>query len=418
MPITIKISGPTGAGKTQLLHKIACMLQRENVPFHAFDEVNPKAKLSTAEPVMLFDDAPLHIEKSFSGYPLGGPPVIKPQLAVDVAPDFKGMRFPVWGFRKIDGVRGCHLADKFTGRSLEHLANTALVAMFSHDDYVGFDGELTIDGHLRNCDLPTELTAPDKPGDKPKTLCSLTTGITSRGKLRKGESVLPTNVVWNLFDYLDDMVIGLMYCERYRALRNHLNNHNLRGDSRINLLTYTVIENAEQAAAFIADCIDEGYEGAVFRDPEALHKSGRATAKGNDFWRFKPASTKDCVITGFEEAQENQNEKKTNALGRSERSSHAENKIGKGMIGAFLATDTKTGLPIRLGPGMTTHAQRVEWFNNPSEIVGWPAEFVSLDTGVKDAPRQARFLRRREKYDVPCASVSADELLAQEADRG
>jgi hypothetical protein len=26
---------------------------------------------------------------------------------------------------------------------------------------------------------------------------------------------------------------------------------------------------------------------------------------------------------------------------------------------------------------------------------------MSLDTGVKDAPRQARFVRRREKYDMP-----------------
>lgn len=324
--------------------------------------------------------------------------MIKPQLAVDIAPDFKGMKFPVWGFVKVDGVRGCHVTGKFTGRSLEDMANTALVAMFSHDGYTGFDGELTIDGYLKNNDLPVALTAPDKPGDKPKTLCSLTTSITSRGKIKKGETELPTNVVWNLFDYLLPHHLDVPYEDRYQALVD-----DAAGLTNVHVLPYTVIEDAVQAQAFIDKCLRECYEGAVFRDPKAKHKSGRATAKGNDFWRFKPASTKDCVITGFEEAMENQNEKTTNALGRSERSSHAENKVGKGMIGTFLATDTATGQPIRLGPGSSTHAERLAWFNDPAQIVGWPAEYVSLDTGVKDAPRQARFLRRREKYDEAAA---------------
>lgn len=326
-----------------------------------------------------------------------------PQLAVDIKPGCAGARFPLWGFRKIDGVRGVHVTGKFTGRSLEDLANTALVEKFSGPEYAGFDGELTIDGYLKNNDLPAELTAPDKPGDKPKTLCSLTTGITSRGKLRKGETSFPTNLVWNLFDNLHPTVIDLTYAERYEALCNAVE---LFGLENVRVLPYVLIENAEQAQAFIDECLNEGYEGAIFRDPKAKHKHGRATAKANDFWRFKPASVKDCIITGFEEAMQNNNEATTNALGRTERSSHQENKVGKGMIGTFLARDVKTGEPIRLGPGSSTHAQRVEWFNNPSEIVGWAAEYISLDTGVKDAPRQARFFRRREKTDMPAAEAA------------
>lgn len=320
---------------------------------------------------------------------------IKCQLAVDVEPDFKSMRFPVWGFHKIDGVRGCHVTGKFTGRSLEDMKNVALADQFSGEDYAWFDGELTIDGHLKNSDLPDHLRP-----DGNETLCSLTTGITSRAKLRKGETALPTNVVWNLFDYLSPALADADYATRYFALQTLVQQNFGPGSAiaRVRVLPYVVINNSEEAAAWIAECIDAGYEGAIFRDPLAKHKSGRATARGNDFWRFKPTSVKDCLITGFEEAMENQNEKTINALGRSERSSHQENKIGKGMIGTFLAV--ADGVAIRLGPGSSTHAQRVEWFNDPSQIVGWAAEFVSLDTGVKDAPRQARFLRRREKYDV------------------
>lgn len=324
-----------------------------------------------------------------------------PQLAVDIKPGCAGARFPLWGFRKIDGVRGVHVTGKFTGRSLEDLANTTLVEKFSGPEYAGFDGELTIDGYLKNNDLPAELTAPDKPGDKPKTLCSLTTGITSRGKLRKYETLLPTNVVWNVFDWLHPDLIDQTYEQRYVSLLSYIGG----GMPGVSLLPYVVIENAEQAQAFIDECLDLGFEGAIFRDPKAKHKHGRATAKGNDFWRFKPASVKDCVITGFEEAMQNNNEATTNALGRTERSSHAENKVGKGMIGTFLARDTKTGETVRLGPGSSTHAERVEWFNNPDQIVGWAAEYISLDTGVKDAPRQARFSRRREKTDMPAVAA-------------
>jgi DNA ligase-1 len=320
-----------------------------------------------------------------------------PQLAIDVKPDFKSMRFPVWGFRKIDGVRGCHVTGKFTGRSLEDMKNTDLAAKFSSAEYEGFDGELTIDGYLRNCDLPAEL----KPEGN-ETLCSLTTGITNRAKLRKGETALPTNVIWNLFDWLHPLLLDQPYEVRYEKLSQHLEAYR---QADVFLLGYTIINSPEEAAAFCIECVELGYEGAVFRDPAARHKHGRATAKSNDFWRFKPASVKDCVITGFEEAMENQNEATTNALGRTERSSHKENKVGKGMIGAFLARDVVDGEPVgpvlRLGPGSSTHQQRIDWFNNPDEIVGWPAEYMSLDTGVKDAPRQARFVRRREKYDMP-----------------
>jgi DNA ligase-1 len=319
---------------------------------------------------------------------------ILPQLAVDIDPDCATARFPLWGFVKVDGARGCRVTGTFTGRSLKPLGNLGLIEKFGGPAYEGFDGELTINGYLRDCEIPAELSAPDKPGDAPKTLCGLSTGILAKKKIEKGETEFPTNLVWNLFDYLHPTVIGLSYQERYEALQ-----YVASGLPDVHVLPYAVINNPEEAQAFIDKCLLEGYEGAIFRDPTARHKHGRATAKGNDFWRFKPASRKDCIITGFEEAMQNNNEAKTNALGRTERSTAKAGLVGKGMIGTFLATDVATGEPIRLGPGSATHQQRIDWFNDPTQICGWPAEYVSLDTGVKDAPRQARFFRRREKND-------------------
>lgn len=298
---------------------------------------------------------------------------VKPQLAVDILPDFAKMRFPVMGFRKIDGVRGCHLTGSFTGRSLKDLDNLALTAKFSHPGYEGFDGELTVDG---------ELFGPE--------LCNRTGSV-----VRRVQGGL--NVVWNLFDYLHPDVIDLPYGQRYDAMVEAA-----KDDPFLYVLPFGWITDAAGAAAFIDECLDLGYEGAIFRDPNALHKSGRATESKNDFWRFKPTSDKDALVLGFEEAMENQNEAKVNPLGRTERSSHQENKVGKGMVGALICKDLLTNETIRVGPGKSSHKQRIEWFNDPTLIVGHYIKYTSLDTGVKDAPRQARYA---------CHRVDADTLV-------
>ncbi len=316
------------------------------------------------------------------------------QSAVDV--NYAKMRFPVWGFAKVDGVRGAHITGGLTGRSLDPFKNTALVARFASQAYAGFDGELTINGWLTRQEVP-----------EGETLCSLTTGLCNRFKLKKGETELLGNAVWNLFDWLHPDVVGLPYGERYRELESYLAE---LGPAHVRLLPYRVIDNIEQAEAFCIEMLDAGYEGAVFRDPKAMHKSGRTTESCNDFWRWKPVSDKDAICTGFEEAETNNNEAKVNSLGRTERSAHKGNKVGNGMVGTVLGLDVLTGKPFRCGPGALTHKQRTEMFNDPTLLVGHPFKYTSLDTGVKDEPRQARFASLRARADMTPADLA---LLAK-----
>lgn len=319
------------------------------------------------------------------------------QLAHNI--DFSKAQFPLWGFWKIDGVRAGHVRG-FVGRSMDPFKNTALNARFAAPVYTGFDGELTIDGHLT-----AEHLADDE------TLCGLTTGLCNRAKLAKGETELPANATWNLFDYLHPSIVHLPYEDRYNMLALALHE---TAPAHIRLLPYTVINNVEEALAFIDACLDGtamdlGFpcEGAIFRDPKALHKSGRPGKRDNDFWRFKPESDKDAICTGFEEAQTNNNEATTNSLGRTERSNHKENKVGNGMVGTVLGIDVLTGKPIRVGPGKMKHDFRIAAFNSPGLLVGHPFKYASLDTGVKDAPRQGRFVTLRAKEDM----TPADNVL-------
>ncbi len=314
---------------------------------------------------------------------------ILPQLAVDI--NYNTARFPLWGFAKIDGVRAVHTEGFLSGRSMDPFKNTAINAKFAGPVYAGFDGEMTIDGLLTDETLDGA------------TLCSLTTGLMNTSKLKKHCTALPDNAVWNLFDYLHPTVVHLPYAQRYTALASTLDHP--CAPPHVRLLPFRVINNPEEASAFCDEMLDLGHEGAIFRDPNAMHKSGRATEKLNDFWRFKPVSDKDCIITGFEEAETNNNEKTTNSLGRSERSAHKDNKVGNGMVGTILAVDVLTGKPLRMGPGKMKHVDRIAAFNDPTLIVGHPAKYASLDTGVKDAPRQARFITLRPKADMTPADL-------------
>ncbi len=322
---------------------------------------------------------------------------LTPQLAVDFDP--KKAQYPLMGFQKIDGVRACHLTGGMTGRSMEPFKNKALVAKFADEVYTGYDGELTIDGLLTDEGVPL-----DEDGEI-QSLCSATTGLTNRRKLRKDELVLPDNAVWNLFDLIDSQPTP--YLERYENLVATVARDK---PANVYVLPFVWINNLAEAEAWIQKCADDGLEGAIFRNPKAVHKSGRAKPVENEFWRWKPISDKDAICTGFEEAMENQNEAKINALGHTERSGHQENKVGKGMVGAILGTDVKTGKPIRVGPGKSTHKQRMAWFNDPTLIVGQPFKYTSLDVGVIDQPRQARFKTLRSREDMTQADLA---LIAQ-----
>lgn len=314
--------------------------------------------------------------------------------------------YPLMGFTKVDGVRACHLKGFFHGRSMDPFKNTALNEKFAGQEYAGFDGELTLDGLLTDETLDGE------------TLCSLTTGLTNRSKIKKGETELPSNGVWNLFDYLGPDALGLCYFERYNLLQLRVEAEQV---PHVTVLPFIWIYNAEEARAWIAKCLELNYEGAIFRDPEAKHKSGRATAKGNDFWRYKPVSDKDAIVTGVYEALANNNEKTINSRGHSERSSHKENKVAKGTLGGFFAIDVETGQRIKVPAGCMKQAERLAtwelWLSDPSALRGRPIKYCSLDVGVKDAPRQGRWIAWRSKEDMTPADLALVEqhVWTQEA---
>jgi len=300
--------------------------------------------------------------------------MLKPHLACDA--DLSKISYPVMGFPKIDGVRGIHITGSMTGRSLKPHENKFITSKYSLDICTGFDGELTAGG----------LTS--------QSLCRDTTSALNT---RAGEP----NVSWNLFDWLHPSVVHKPYKERYEALWDYYYANQAKMDAiSVSVIPYTMLNSAMEVEAFYEKCLEEGYEGVVLRDPDGMHKSGRATVKAGAYLRIKPQSDKEAVVLRLVEAMENQNEAKINELGHTERSSHKENKVGKAMVGMLVCKDLTSGMEIDVGAGKMTHEERTHYFNNPAEIVGKFIKYRSMDVGVKDKPRFARFICIRAESDM------------------
>lgn len=296
----------------------------------------------------------------------------KAQLAVDI--DFDKATYPLMGFPKIDGCRAINFNGFLKARSLKPHENLFTTAKYSKDIYLGIDGELVVG-------LPNDEETINRTSSATRT-------INWEG-----------NISWYVFDYLHPSIVHLPFKERYECLSDFVDLMK-EGLKDVHLVPYIWINNKEEAETFYQKCLDEGYEGAIYRNPNAKHKSGRSTLKENDFLRKKPQSDKEAVVLSVYEAMENQNEAKVNELGHTQRSTHQENLVGKGMVGGLVARCLTTGLQINVGPGKMKHDMREYYWLHQDEIIGKIIKYKSMDKGVKDLPRFPRFIDFRSERDM------------------
>jgi DNA ligase-1 len=88
-----------------------------------------------------------------------------------------------------------------------------------------------------------------------------------------------------------------------------------------------------------------------------------------------------------------------NELGRTARSSHQDNKVGKGTLGAFLCVDLATGANVSVGTGFTAD-QRADFWSRREQLRGQLVKYKHFPHGVKDAPRHPVFLGFRDPEDM------------------
>lgn len=290
---------------------------------------------------------------------------IKPMKAADLADvdnDVSGLRYPLIGSPKLDGIRcivmdGVALSNNLKPIRSEHVQEWA--AKRKHD---GVDCELI-------CGAPTGGNVLGRS----MNVTAFDGGYDFRA---------------HVFDFVDPR---FPYRERLDFVGRSFDYQH----PRVSVLSSEMLYDAGGLLKYEQKCIVAGYEGIMLRDPFGPYKFGRSTLKEGYLIKLKRFMDGEGVVTGVEEAETNTNEATIDELGRTKRSSAKAGKVPKGMVGTVLVEDPKWG-ELRLAPGRLTHEQRIEFWRDPRKILGRLVHWRSFGYGIKDKPRFARFYSFRE----------------------
>lgn len=289
--------------------------------------------------------------------------LFKPLLASDA--DLATLRFPVLASPKLDGIRAIVIDGVVMSRSLKPIPNKHIQTLFS--DWEFFDGELIVGDPTSKTvyrDTVSEVMSHDKTG---------------------GGS-------FYVFDHIGDT--AATYEERHATL-----SQTWKKTDNVNVYKHDskTINDGAELIAYEAECLALGYEGLILRDPNSKYKFGRGTAKEQIILKLKRFRDDEATIVGFEERMENTNEKTTNELGRSKRSSHQAGKVGRGDLGALICDFD--GVKFAVGTGFDDEL-RAEIWNNKDKYLGALIKFKHFPIGVKTAPRHPVFLGFRDRSDT------------------
>lgn len=144
--------------------------------------------------------------------------------------------------------------------------------------------------------------------------------------------------------------------------------------------------------------LGQGYEGLIWRDPEAAYKCGKSTAKQAFMTKLKRFVDDEAEIIGFEEQMHNTNEATISETGRTKRSSAKAGKVGKATLGA-LVVRTPKGVVFNIGTGFSDDLRATIWANREA-YRGRLAKYKYFEIGSEDVPVLPVFLDIRDERDL------------------
>ena len=313
----------------------------------------------------------------------------KPMLAGKFPGDSK-LKFPLYVQPKLDGIRCCIVGSRALTRTLKNVPNREIRALLDHPEFEGLDGELIV-------------------GDPTAEDCYRRTVSFVMSEDKTGED-------WRfyVFDMWDD---GSSYARRYARLVQMFKwwaNHGWPGsEGRLRLVPSALLGSLEELHAHEQATVDAGHEGVILRGPDTLYKFGRGSATAGDLLKVKRFTDSEAVVIGVYEELHNANEATTNALGRTERSSHQANKIGKGTLGGLIVrllhdhAGFAAGTEFKIGTGFSAEMRKELWAEahpvcavDATGLNGKIAKFKHFEVGAKDKPRHPVFLGWRDERDM------------------
>ena len=285
----------------------------------------------------------------------------KPLLASPA--DLDNLKFPLLASSKLDGVRAIVKDGVVLSRSLKKIPNLHVQSLFGGDHLEGLDGELIV--------------------GKPTSKTCYTDTVS--GVMRvSGEPAVR-------FYVFDDITWPE---RRYDDRRPRIDTNDAH---HLVEVSQTFVHDLDELLKLEERYLGMGYEGLILRDPNGKYKFGRSTTKEGILLKLKRFVDAEFEIIGFEERQHNGNEATTNELGRTKRSSHKENKTGRGDLGALVLKHPAG--TFNCGTGFDD-ALRAEIWANRDKYLGRLAKVKFFAIGMKDLPRHPVYLGLRDTNDL------------------
>lgn len=288
--------------------------------------------------------------------------MFKPLLAHTIS-DTSALRYPVLASVKLDGIRCVVIDGVAMSRNLKPIKNKWVQECIGRPEYNGLDGELIVgDIFAKDCYRQTNSGVMKEAG-KP-------------------------DFAYHVFDRFD--MPEFQFQTRLGSLPSL---------PFVKLVDHWEIESEYQLISLEAEMLDRGAEGLMVRSLDGKYKNGRSTEKEGILGKLKRFADAEYEVVGYVERMENQNEKVTDALGHSKRSSHQENKVGRGDLGAIICK-TPEGLEFNCGSGFNDADRAKLWAIKDNGLIGRIAKIKHFDYGVKDRVRFPTFLGFRSPGDM------------------
>lgn len=280
------------------------------------------------------------------------------------------LKFPLLVSPKLDGIRATVVNGQLVSRKLKPIPNEATRKAFESHALEGLDGELIV-GSETDHDVYRK---------------------TNSGIMTVAGDPRARFFVFDKWDSDDSFLTR--NGKIYQTLAGNLDVYEAA----------RVVQVEQEYALNMDDLLDieqrtlaKGYEGLMLRDPQARYKFGRSTTKEGILLKLKRFTDSEAVILDVVEEMANLNEATVDERGYTKRSSHQDNKVGKGRMGALLVRDLTTGVEFQIGTGFSA-ADRAEFWE--LDMRGKIVKYKSFSIGVKDKPRFPSFLGLRSEIDL------------------
>ena len=276
--------------------------------------------------------------------------------------DYSKIKYPVLATPKLDGIR-CLMVDGVAmSRSMKPIPNKYIREQLK--GLHGLDGELMLNGDFN--DVLSGIMSVDGEPD----------------------------FTYHVFDSFDKPE------QEYEDRIEHLDwDIPSDYDSIISLLTPIKIRNEQDLEAYLEECLANGYEGVMIRQPDSPYKFGRSTVNQGYLLKIKRFLDTEGTLLRVTEKMTNGNELEQDELGYAKRKSCKANLIPAGTAGGVVVNWQGHEVGLGFGPGITDAIKQDIW-DRRKELKDELTKFSYQELSKDGIPRFGKMLSFRHKDDL------------------